>query len=90
MSPGLDAARRRFPSSFSEIERLIGQNDEFRMLCDDLAAAEAALVAVEDLAPSLRAERLAECNDWIQALSVEIEDALMRAKVIPITRRPAG
>ena len=89
MSPGLNAARRRFPLSFSEIERLIRQSDDFSALCDDLAAAEAALVAVDDLAPSLRAERLAECNDWIHALSVEIEDALMKAKVIPITRGPA-
>ncbi len=90
MSPGLDAARRRFPLSFNEIERLIEESEEFSALCDDLAAAEAALFAVDDLPRPLRAERLAECNDWIQALSVEIEDALTRAKVIPITPRPPG
>ena len=87
MGTGLDAARRRFPSSLGQIEILIGQNEDFRELCNDLAAAEAALSAVNDLAPALRDGRLAECNDWIESLSIEIEDALMKTKVIPI-RRP--
>jgi hypothetical protein len=85
---GLEAARRRFPASSNEIERLIRQDDEFRGLCDDLAAAEAAVVAVNALAPELRAERLAECNDWISSLSLEIEHALLKGKVVPITTRP--
>jgi hypothetical protein len=88
MSNGLEAARRRFPSFSGEIEVLIRQNEEFSELCNDLAAAEAALMTVNDLAPQLRDGRVAECKDWIESLSREIEDALMKAKVVPITRRP--
>jgi hypothetical protein len=90
MSTGLDAARRRFPSSSAQIAILIRQSEGFSELCNDLAAAEAALIAVEDLAPDCRDTRLAECRDWIESLSREIEDALMNAKVVPITRRPGS
>jgi hypothetical protein len=90
MSSGLDAARRRFPSSSAQIAILIGQSEGFSELCNDLAAAEAALIAVKDLAPACREARLAECQDWIESLSREIEDALMKAKVVPITRRPGS
>jgi hypothetical protein len=90
MITGLDAARRRFPSSSGQIAILISQSEGFSELCSDLAAAEEALIAVEDLAPACREARLAECRDWIESLSREIEDALMKAKVIPITRRPGS
>jgi hypothetical protein len=87
MTLGLTAARRKFPLSAKEIENLAHYDDEFRGLCDDLAAAEAALIAVESLDPALRAERLAECKGWIQSLSVEIENALDGAKVVPMPTR---
>jgi hypothetical protein len=90
MSTGLEAARRRFPASIGQIEILIRQDEDFSELCNDLAAAEAALVAVEDLAPTLREGRVAECNDWIASLSNEIEVALQNAKIIPITKRPCS
>ena len=54
MSTGLDAARRRFPLSLSQIERLISQDEGFRELCNDLAAAEAARTAVDWPRPSRR------------------------------------
>jgi hypothetical protein len=88
MSTGLEAARRRFPSLSDQIAILIRQSEGFSELCNDLAAAEAASIAVKDLEPACRETRLAECKDWIESLSREIEDALMKAKVVPITRRP--
>ena len=84
---GLDAARRKFPSSLGVIESLIMHDADFRGLCDDLAAAEAAMKRLDALPPTIRAERLAECSDWIELLSGEIEKAMQRAKVVPLTAR---
>jgi hypothetical protein len=88
MNAGLHAATRRFPALSSEIEELMRRDEEFSALCGDLAAAELALQAVDRLSPELRAERRTECEDWIEALTSEIEEALANANVVPIAPGP--
>jgi hypothetical protein len=90
MSSGLVAASRRLPALSGRIEELIRRDEEFSALCDDLAAAEDALVVVNGLSPELCSERRSECEGWIEDLTAEIEQALARANVIPLVRRPKG
>lgn len=86
MSSGLVAASHRLPALSGQIEELIRRDEEFSALCDDLAAAEDAMGAVDLLSPELRAERRTECESWIEDLTAEIREALDRAKVIPLVR----
>lgn len=81
---GASAATRRFPAHSLEIERMTTSDEDFRSLCDDLGAAEAALLAVDQLPQALRGERRIECESWIESLTGEIEDALRRKKVIAL------
>jgi hypothetical protein len=79
---GLSAALRRFPAHASEVEHLVATDENFRSLCDDLAAAEAALLGFPELPVAIKAERRIECESWIESLSAEIENALRESKVI--------
>jgi hypothetical protein len=88
MSAGSEAACRRFPALSADIEALMKRDEEFAILCSDLAAAETALVGVDRLVPELRDERRAECEGWIEALTGEIEAALANANVVPIAPGP--
>jgi hypothetical protein len=81
---GLSAAVRRFPAHSLEIERMTTLDEDFRSLCDDLGAAEAALLAIDQLPHALQGKRRIECKSWIEGLSAEIEDALRRKKVIAL------
>jgi hypothetical protein len=83
-STGQWAATRRFPSQAKLIEEVINRSESFRGLCDDLAEAERALAASDQMPESLRRDRRAECQEWVESLTNEIEQALGRAKVVPI------
>jgi hypothetical protein len=62
------------------IERLVVTSERFRELCDDLAASDSAFAAVETM-PGMPGEaRRAECREWIESLSMEIQEALRCAK----------
>jgi hypothetical protein len=78
------AAIRRFPSEAKLVEELMIHNESFRGLCEDLAAAEQALRATDQMPEPLRRERRAECQEWVESLTEEIQTALREAKVIPI------
>ena len=56
----------------------------FRDMCEELAAAEEALARMDGLPPSLQAERRGECQGWIERLTLEIDEALTKSKVIPL------
>jgi len=85
MSIGLRAAALRLPASAREIENLIMRDESFRSICDDLAAAENALSHVDQMPEALRGERRREYESLVESLTAEIEEALRRAKVVPIT-----
>jgi hypothetical protein len=85
MSNGLRAAALRLPAKVREIKDLLAKDENFRSICDDLATAEIALGRVDQMPEALRAERRREYESLVESLTAEIEDALRRAKVIPIT-----
>jgi hypothetical protein len=85
MIVGLRAASLRLPAKAREIKDLIVKDESFQSICDDLAAAEKALSQVDRMPEALRAERRREYESLVESLTAEIEEALRRAKVIPIT-----
>ncbi len=85
---GLQAATRRFPTRGPEIETLFARDENFRGMCDDLAAAEKALAAVEHLPENIRATRRLEYEELVGELVAEIEKALDQANIFPISRPP--
>lgn len=84
---GLTSALRRFPTHSAEIENLIGRNETFRGLCDDLAAAEQALLSVDQLPDAVRESRRLEFKSLVDSLAGEIEHALSQVKVISLWKR---
>ena len=83
-STGQWAATRRFPSEAKLIEEVMLRSESFHGLCDDLAEAERALAATDEMPEALRCDRRAECQEWVESLTNEIERALRRAKVVDI------
>ncbi|WP_425487644.1 hypothetical protein [Mycoplana rhizolycopersici] len=86
LSDGMPSAVRRFPMQAERIRALIWRDDDFRSLCDDLAAAERALATVDRLPAELRDRRRTEFIDLIEGLFAEIEYALSEANVIRLSR----
>ncbi|MCX5580509.1 hypothetical protein [Kaistia terrae] len=81
---GRAAVLRRFPAEHRAIEALTAQNEDFRDMCEELAEAEMALLAVERLPGHLRSQRAAEWRASIERLASEIARALNDANVIHI------
>lgn len=86
LSDGMPLAVRRFPMHAERIRALIWRDDDFRSMCDDLAAAERALATVDNLPPKLRERRRAEFIDLIEGLFAEIEHAVSESNVVRLNR----
>jgi hypothetical protein len=84
---GLASALRRFPTHSAQIENLVGRNETFRGLCDDLAVAEQALLSVDQLPDAVREARRIEFKDLVDSLASELERALSQIKVVSLPRR---
>lgn len=76
LTSGLFAARRRFPADAALVERLTRDSETFRELCDDLAACDAALGALASAEGKKAEIRRAECQEWIESLTKEIQEQL--------------
>jgi hypothetical protein len=89
---GRNSALRRFPGQGGLIEQLLRQSESFSGLCADLAAAERALIAAEEMPIGVRDERRHEFAALVEGLVQEVEDALEAAKVVSIgnARRHPG
>jgi hypothetical protein len=72
------AAIARFPDRGHAVEELAGRDEDFRLLCADLADAETALVGWEQSASPVREARCAEYRDLVRDLAAEVEAALDR------------
>lgn len=83
---GVHAAIRHFPKRAGQIEALACDSENFRDLCDELAAAEEALAAVDRLAEAAQAERRLEWLSFIRGALAEIGAELQRIKVVTIER----
>lgn len=72
MKNGIEAALRLYPTKTREIRRLAFANGSFRLLCDDLAEAQAALARLTMRPPS--DPRRKEFEVLVEELSLEIEN----------------
>jgi hypothetical protein len=78
MDRRLLAAIAHFPDRGHAIEELARRDEEFLLLCADLAEAEAALARWERSDAPVREARCAEYRELVQDLAVEIEAKLDR------------
>ncbi|WP_209604616.1 hypothetical protein [Sinorhizobium kostiense] len=78
MGNGLSAALRRFPEHSLQIRERLMQDESFRGMCEDFAAAEYALACADQLPPHIREERRTEFKGLVESLAAEIEQALVR------------
>ena len=83
MGDGLLAAIRRFPERRTAIETMIVRDEEFRLLCEDLAEAEAALAEWRKSEAQCRDQRLAEYDALVVGLAAEMKEALDASSVVP-------
>ncbi len=79
---GFAAALRRFPTHAAQMRTLIARNENFRMLCDDLACIEQALLSVDQMPIDIRDDRRREFTELVDGLAVEIERALSQIKIV--------
>jgi hypothetical protein len=81
---------QHFAPRRDELQALAERNQRFCDMCEEFAAAEAALARIEGWPEDLRGERLDECQGWIERLIAEMDDALCSAKVMPFPPRPTA
>ena len=74
-----------FPARDRQIRQLAQQSESFSGLCADLAAAERALVTIDQLPAAVRAERRTEFQGLVEGLVAEIDDALRTANIVSIS-----
>ena len=78
MDRRLLAAIARFPDRGHAIEELARTDEDFQSLCEDFAAAQAALVHWERSSSPVREARCAEYRELVRDLAAEIEATLDR------------
>ncbi len=78
MHHAVQAAIARFPDRGHAIRELAGADEGFHSLCEDFAAAQAALVHWERSSSSVREARCAEYRGLVRDLAAEIEAELDR------------
>ena len=81
MDEDLAAAARRFPDRLPALEMLAAADEAFRLLCADLAEAEAALQRWRASASAARDRRCSEYEDLVESLAGEIAIYLDAAEV---------
>ena len=75
----VEAAIRRFPDRADAVQRLAERDDAFHDMCEELAAAETALVGFRDARTGFERQRREECEGWIVRLVGEMTEALERS-----------
>jgi len=80
MYHAVQAAIARFPDRGHAIEELARTDDSFMSLCEDFAAAQAALVHWERSSSAVSGARCTEYRELVRELAAEIEAELDRNK----------
>jgi hypothetical protein len=80
----LFSALRRFPDRAQDIKSLMGRDEEFLEMCEELAEADRALANLATVPAAERHARAEEWSVWIARLTEEIAEALERSNVIPM------
>jgi len=83
-------ATRRFPAAAKLIEEALRSSESFRGLCNDLAEAERALAATDEMPEPIREARRTECQEWVESLTNEVERVLQDQKVVHIAAVKLG
>jgi hypothetical protein len=87
MSAGMQAAIRYFPNSVKEIETRGNQDQEFLLLCEDLADAEAALAKWKKSTAPQRELRSFEYQALVDELVAEVAAVLAGSQRSTSTHR---
>jgi len=80
----------RFPDQAETVRQLFQEDESFRSMCEDLAAAIDTLDHVERLPDHVRETRRLEYASLVDALVSEIDEALSRSKVVVLKHSGAG
>ena len=80
----LFAALHRFPGRAHDIKSLMGRNEAFCEMCEELAMAEGVLANIATVPADERDARIEECKVWITRLTGEIGEALEKSNVVPL------
>ena len=86
MGKGIGFVKSCFHERAKVIDELALRSEGFRDLCDDFATANDEKLRWERSSAPERDERIAEYQELVDSLRIEIEQAIDRAAVIPFTR----
>ncbi|AIC26958.1 hypothetical protein IE4771_CH01833 [Rhizobium etli bv. mimosae str. IE4771] len=84
MENGVGFVRSCFKERAKVIEELATRNEGFRDLCDDFLTAHDQKLQWEGSSAPERGERIAEYQELIDSMRIEIEQALDRASIVPL------
>lgn len=80
----LRAALHRFPDRAQDIRSLMGRNEAFFEMCEELAMADGVLAHMAVVPAAERDARIEECRVWIARLTGEIAEVLGNSNVVPM------
>jgi len=83
MKNGVGFVRGCFKERAKVVEELAARNEGFRDLCDDFLTAHDEKLQWEGSSAPERGERIAEYQELIDSMRIEIEQALDRAAIVP-------
>lgn len=83
MADGMRSAAHRFPGYEALIETRCGEDEEFRLLCDDLADAEAALRRLEEMDRFEIEDQIEEYRLLVESLTMELGAAIGVGQILP-------
>ncbi|APO68543.1 hypothetical protein IE4872_CH02941 [Rhizobium gallicum] len=84
MENGVRFVKSFFKERAKVIEALAARTEGFRDLCDDFLTAHDEKLRWERSSSPERGERIAEYQELIDSMRIEIEQALDRAAVVPL------
>ena len=83
MADGMLSAAHRFPGFEALIQARCGEDEEFRLLCDDLADAEAALRRLEEMDQLETEDQIEEYRLLVESLKAELGAAIGVGQILP-------
>ncbi|OWW04595.1 hypothetical protein ATY81_00990 [Rhizobium sp. R72] len=83
MENGVAFVKSCFRERTKAIEELAPRNEGFRDLCDDFLTAHEEKLQWERSSDPERDERIAEYQELINSMRIEIEQTLARAAIVP-------